>query len=123
MRLRTTRLRESRFVAVWAERDQEEFELAQLRMAQPVGALREHLVRRPSKDQRELHADLALGPRSAYLATLSRLREVQRDGAAIAGRDVEVLSHHVDEVLAREPLKFCHLAIVSAPAHSTRTGT
>jgi hypothetical protein len=106
-----------------AEGNKEELEVTQLRMAQPVRALGEHKVRFPQKHQGKLLADLPIGTRSAHLAAFGRLDESQRVGGPIAGRDVEGLPNYVDEVLAREPLKVCHQAIVSASAHTSRTVT
>ncbi len=106
-----------------AEGDQKELKFAQLRMAQPVGALSEHRVNTPQEDQGELLAHLPFGTRSAHLSAFGRLDESQRVGGSIARRDVEGLPNQVDEVLAREPLKVCHQPIVSASAHTSRKST
>ena len=127
MTLPTGQLRESSFVLHpfrdGAEGHKEEFELAQLRMAQPVGALSEHRVQTPQEDQGELLTDLPFGTRSAHLATFARLDELHRVGGSIARRDVEGLPNHVEEVVARQPLEFCHPAIVSASAYTSRKST
>lgn len=121
----TRRLRESSFVLHpvrhGAEGNQEEFEFAQARVAQPVGALGEHRVRSPQEDEGELLTDLPFGTRPGHLAALGRLDQSQH--MAIAGRDVEVLPDYVDEVVAPEPRKVCHQAIVSASAHTSRKST
>lgn len=108
---------------VRAEGNQEEVDLAQPRMAQPVDALRERPVQSPPKDEGELLADLTLGTRSAHLAAFSRLDQVQREGGSIVSYDVEALPHVIDEVVAREPLEVCHQAMVSASTRTSRTGT
>lgn len=127
MTLCTGQSRKSSFVPhpfrIGAEGNEEEVDLAQSRMVQPVDALREHPVQSPPKDEGELLADLPLGTRSAHLATFSRLDEVQREGGSIAGYYVEALTHFVDEVVAREPREVCHQAMVSTPTHTSRTGT
>lgn len=120
-------LRESSFVLQpfrgGAEGNQEQFELAQPRMAEPVGALGEHRVRSPQKDQGELLAYLPVGTRSAHLAAFGRLDQPQRVAGSIGRRDVEGLPNYVDEVVTREPLELCHQAIVSAWAHPSRKST
>lgn len=121
----TGRLRESSFVLHpirhGAEGNQEEFEFSQPRVAQSVGALREHRVHSPQEDKRELLTDLPFGTRSGRLAAFGRLDESQH--LAIAGHNVEVLPDYVDEVVTPEPRKVCHQAIVSASAHTPRKST
>ena len=127
MTVRAGQSRESSFVPhpfrVWAEGDKEDLYLAQSRIDQPVGGLRERLVRRPPKDEGELLADLPCGTRSAHLGAFGRLDELQREGGFLARRNIEGLPHFVDEVVARQPLVVCHQVMVSASAHTPRTGT
>lgn len=106
-----------------AEGDKEQFEFAQPRMTQRVSPLGQHRLQSPHKDQRELLADLSFGTRAAHLAVFDRLDQSQRLRGSIARRDVEVLPHHVDEVVAREPLEVCHQAMVSTSPHTSRTNT
>lgn len=123
----TGQLRECSFVLHplrdGAEGNQEEFELAQLRVAQPVGALGEPRVSTPQKDQGKLLAHLSFGTRSTRLAAFGRLDQPQLVGGAVVRRDVEALPNQFDEVFARQPLQVCHQAIVSASAHTSRKST
>lgn len=127
MSARTGQLRESSFVPhplrVWAEGNKEDLDLAQSRMSQPVGALREHPVRRPPKDEGELLAELPFGTRSAHLAAFGRLDQLQRQSGSLSRRGVEALPHCVDEVVTREPRELCHQAMLSTSAHTPRTAT
>ena len=106
-----------------AEGDKEQLEFAQPRMAELVGALGEHRVQSSQEDQRELLADLPIGTRAADLAAFDRLRQSQRLNGPLTRRDAKVLPHHVDEVVAREPLEVCHQAMLSTSARTSRTDT
>ncbi len=122
---RTAVLRERRLVlhplGIGAQWNEKQVDLTQPRMVQPVRALREQAVRTPAEHQGELLADLPLRTRSSRLVTLGRRDEVQGEGSALGYVDVEALSDDVDEVVARQPLEFCHLVMVPAPAQTSRT--
>ena len=105
-----------------SQRNQEEFDLVQLRMPQSVRALGERLLEVSPEDQRELLTGLPVGTCSPQLLALGRLDELQREGA-FADRHLEGLPHQGSEGVAREPRKVSHQVMVPAPQHTPRTCT
>jgi len=105
-----------------SQRNQEEFDLVQLRMLESVRALGEGLFEVSPEDQRELLTGLPGGTRSAQVVALGRFEQLQSDGVLV-DRNLEGLPHQLSEVVAREPRKLSHQAMVPASQHTPRTCT